>query len=171
MRWIRGLVNGTIPVIDIGGSFIDVRDSAEAHVRAISLGQVGERYVVSGAHLRMVEIADIIRRQTGTRHLKLKLPKRLALLAAGFLEVVAHISNRQPLTTRAFIREQLGRYLYADPTLADKTFGFTPRGGEAMIVDAIRWLLYLGVIHRRKARQLAVHFPPDVEWGPRSESA
>ena len=171
MRWIRGFVNGTIPVVDVGGGFVDVRDSAEAHVRAITLGQPGKRYVVSGANLHMRDIAAIIERLTGTRHISVNIGKGPALLAAGLLEMVAKISRRPPLTTRAFIREQLGRYQCADPSLANETFGFTPRNSEEMITDAIRWLLYLGAIHGRKAHRLAVHFPPDVEWGPRPERA
>jgi hypothetical protein len=69
------------------------------------------------------------------------------------------------LSTRSFVRDQLGQYYNADGRESNETFGINPRGSEAMIIGAIRWLLFTGDIHKRKARQLAALFPPDIEWG------
>jgi len=166
MGWIRGLVNGTIPVIKAGGSFVDVRDAAEVHALAIEHGQPGRRYIVAGEDLRMADMATIVRRLTGTRHIHLNLGLRPMLFFSGLMEIGAKVSGRPPLATRSFIRDQLNQYYNADPRDTNETFGIKPRGGEAMIDGAIAWLIHIGAIRLRKRRRLAVHFPPDIAWGP-----
>lgn len=164
MAWIKGLVNGTVPVIDAGGSFIDARDAAEVHALAIDQGYPGQRYILTGTDLRMTDMARIVYRLTGSRNVRLKLGKGLMLPASGLLELWARISGRPPLTTRSFVRDQLGQYFCADGRESNEIFGIKPRDAEAMISGAIRWLLFTGDIHKRKARQLTAHFPPDIEW-------
>jgi len=165
MGWIKGLVNSTVPVIDAGGSFIDARDAAEVHALAIDQGHTGRRYILSGTDLRMTDMARIVQRLTGSRSPRLKLGLRPMMLLSGLMELGARISGRPPMSTRSFVRDQLGQYYNADGRDSNKTFNINPRGSEAMISGAIRWLLFTGDIHKRKARQLAAQFPPDIEWG------
>jgi len=164
MRWIQGLVNGWLPVIDTAGSFVDVRDSAEAHARAVTLGQPGQRYVISAQDLTMVDIADIVRRLTGVRYLHLRLGKRLTLLAADLFELAGRLTGWQPITTRGFIEEAYERCLVADGSLANKTFGLQPRKADVIIADSIRWLLHINAIWSWRARRLRDSFPPDPGW-------
>jgi hypothetical protein len=113
----------------------------------------------------MIDMARIIQRLTGSRTLRLKLGQRPKMLLSGLMELGARISGRPPLSTRSFVRDQLGQYYCADGQDSNETFGINPRSSEAMISGAIRWLLFTGDIHKRKTRQLAAQFPPDLEWG------
>lgn len=165
MRWIQGLVNGWLPVIETGASFVDVRDSAEAHARAVTMGQPGQRYAVVGEDLSQADIARIVRDLTGIRwHLQLKLGRRLTLLAADLLELTGRLTGWQPITTRGFIEEAFQRSLVADGRLANETFDLQPRKADATIADSIRWLLHLGAIWPWRARRLRRQFAPDPEW-------
>lgn len=166
MRWIQGLVNGWLPVIDTAGSFIDVRDSAEFHARAVTAGQPGQRYAVVGPDLSQADIANIVRDLTGVRHLHLRPGKRLTLLAADLSELAGLLTGWDPITTRGFIEEAYERCLVADGSLANKTFGLQPRKAEAVIADSIRWLLHIGAIWRWRARRLRERFPADPSWLP-----
>lgn len=164
MRWIQALVNGWLPVIDTAGSFIDVRDSALAHARAVTMGQPGQRYPVAGQDLTMVEIAEIVRDLTGVPFLNVRLGKRLTLLAADLFELAGRLTGWEPITTRGFVEEAYGRCLVADGSLANKTFRLRPRKADLVIADSIRWLLHIGAIWRFRARDLREYFPPDPRW-------
>jgi dihydroflavonol-4-reductase len=164
MRWIQALTNGWLPALNIAGSFVDVRDSAEAHARAVTVGQPGQRYVIAGQDLTMVDIAEIIRQLTGVRYLHLKPGKRLILLAADLAELAARLTGWEPIVTRGFVEEAFERCLVADGRLANETFGLQPRAADVTIADAIRWLLHTGAIWRWRARGLRERFPPDPDW-------
>ena len=164
MRWIQGMVNGWLPAIDTAGSFVDVRDSAEAHARAVTLGQPGRRYVISAQDLTMVDIAEIVQELTGVRYLHLRLGKRLTSLSAGLVELAGRLTGWEPITTRGFIEEAYDRCLVADGSLANKTFGLRPRQADVIIADSIRWLLHIDAIWSWRARRLQERFPPDSNW-------
>jgi dihydroflavonol-4-reductase len=164
MRWIQGLVNGWLPIIDTAGSFIDVRDAAEAHARAVTMGQPGQRYALVGQNLTFADIADIVHDLTGVRHLHLNLGKRLTLLSADLLELTGRLTGWEPVTTRGFIEEAYQRCLIADGRPANKAFDLQPRSLETTIAGAIGWLLHSGAIWRWRARRLQDRFPPDPGW-------
>lgn len=168
MRWIRDLVNGLSPVIDTGGSFVDVRDAAEVHARAVDLGQPGSRYAIVGADLSMRRMSEIVTDLTGVKHFYLDLPQPIMIAIAGLMEMVAKVTSRDPLSTRAFIEESLGKWLIADGREANQAFNLQPRGEEEMIQDAIRWLLFIGAIGKRKAATLTERLPPDPRWQVKS---
>jgi dihydroflavonol-4-reductase len=164
MRWIRDLVNGVTPVIDTGGSFVDVRDAAEVHARAVTMGQPGCRYAIVGADLFNKQISEIVTQLTGVKHFYLNLPAPLMHSVAGLMENVARVSGWEPLSTRTFIDEALGRYLFVDCANTNETFGISPHGDVSMITDAIRWLLFTGHIGKQRAKRLAPLYPPDPYW-------
>jgi dihydroflavonol-4-reductase len=166
MRWIQGMVNGWLPIIDTGGSFVDVRDAAETHARAVTMGQPGQRYAIVGQDLAYADISRFITELTGIRHLHLNLGRRLTLLAGDLFELTGRLIGWEPIATRGFLEEAYGRYLVADGRPADKAFDLRPCPAEQTIADAIRWLLHTGAIWRWRSRQLKEKFPPSPTWPP-----
>lgn len=164
MRWIRDLVNGLLPVINTGGSFVDVRDAAEVHARAVYTGQTGRRYAIVGADLSMRQMSDIVTELTGVKHLNLDLPSSVMNSIVGLMELAAKAIGREPLSTRAFLEESLDKWLVVDGRETEDTFDLEPRGSVEMIRAAIRWLLFVGAIGKRRAAKLAEIFPPDPDW-------
>ena len=164
MRWIQGMVNGWLPIISTAGSFVDVRDAAEVHARAVDNGPPGQRYAISAEDLSQADIAGIVHDLTGVRHLYLNLGKRLTLLGAGLFELAGRLTGWEPITTRGFIEEAYERSLIADGRLASETFGVHPRPAREAIIDSIRWLLYTGAIWSWRAKQLSAKFPLDPAW-------
>lgn len=164
MRWIRDLVNGLTPVINTGGSFVDVRDAAEVHVRAVENGQSGRRYPIVGADLTMKRMSEIVTELTGVKHFHLDLPTPLMNSIAGLMEITAKVTGWDPLSTRAFLAESLNKWLVVDGRETNQTFDLNPRGGREMIRAAIRWLLFVGAVGQRTAAQLSERFPPDPCW-------
>lgn len=164
MRWIRDLVTGLTAVIDTGASFIDARDAGLFHALAVEVGVPGKRYALAGDNLTMAEMAAIVNQLTGTRHIKLNLPKPAMVGIASLMENLAKFTGQPPLSTRAFIEESYRRYQVIDGRLANQIFGLTPRKGQEMITDAVRWLVHVGAFTPRRVSRLANRFPPDPEW-------
>ncbi len=164
MRWIRDLVNGISPVIDAGSSFVDVRDAAEVHALSVDGGQPGRRYAIVGEDLTNRQIAEIVSGLTGINNFYINFPRPFMVATAGLMEAAAKVTGWDPLATRDFIRETLGRYQFVDGRETIATFGIEPRKGVEMITDAIRWLLFNGQIGTKRAARLAQHFPPDPDW-------
>jgi len=83
-----------IPMLQYINSFVDVRDVARAVVLALTKGQSGERYIVTGSNIGMIEFTQIILRVMGKNAILIPLSRGgiksidtlLALLKALRLE-------------------------------------------------------------------------------------
>jgi dihydroflavonol-4-reductase len=166
MRWMQVMFNGWLPIIDTAGSFVDVRDAAEVHARAVTMGQPGQRYAIVGQNLTYADISDIVAQLTGVRHLHLNLGRRLTLLAGDLFELTGRLTGWEPIATRGFLEEAYQRSLVADGRPTNKAFDLQPRPAEQAIADAIRWLLHSRAIWRWRANRLRPNFPPDPTWPP-----
>lgn len=121
-----------------GMNVIDVREAALAHVRALWLGQPGERYLLAGPYCSYTEIGRIVRRILGSGSVWV-LPRwaRYAgsiplAIASG---VFADVSNG--LMVPSFQYGFVGYHLSG--ARADKTFGLTHRSVEETVRDTLHW--------------------------------
>jgi dihydroflavonol-4-reductase len=76
-----------------GLNLVDVHDVAKGHVLALERGRTGERYLLDGVDVTLVEAFALIARAAGRRPPRLQLPYGAALLLAR-----AGIANRQEVT-------------------------------------------------------------------------
>ncbi len=65
-----------------GLNLVDVRDVARGHVLALEHGCVGERYILGGTNLTLVEVFTLIARAAGRRPPRLRLPYAAAQVLA-----------------------------------------------------------------------------------------
>ncbi len=136
---VKKLLDGSMGATpDFGFGIVDVRDTADLHVRALKApGMAGERFIASGPFLKLREVADILRAQLGpqahkvtTRNLPdwvvrvLALVNPLARLAAG----------------------ELGSVRHQDASHAKTVLGWQTRPVEQSIVDTARCLIDLGIV-------------------------
>jgi nucleoside-diphosphate-sugar epimerase len=139
LRIIRSMLDGEVPACPpFGSSWVDVRDVADLHVRAMTdPAAAGERWLASaGRSLRIVEVARILRQRCGDRAAKAptrELPLALARLLSRF--------NPQ---LRA-LRPQLGRDFDGTSAKAERVLGWTPRPVENTIADTAESLVVHGV--------------------------
>ncbi len=73
------LVNGGI-------CFVDVRDTAQAHWRALERGVVGERYLLPGYNLTHRQLFALLSAQSGKPAPPLTVPAWLGVVGAALLE-------------------------------------------------------------------------------------
>ncbi|MBL8555378.1 MAG: aldehyde reductase [Phenylobacterium sp.] len=136
---IKNLFNGVPGVPKINSGFVDVRDVADLHLRAMTNPAAnGERFLAtSGESLWMIEVARILRRRLGPAANKVptrELPNTLVRIAAA--------SN----PSMKGILPILGVNLNATGEKAIRVLGWSPRPAEEAIVASAESLIALGEI-------------------------
>ena len=138
LRIVRRMLAGDVPACPpFGTSWVDVRDVADLHLRAMTdPAAAGERWLASASpSLRIVEVARMLRRELGDR--AAKVPTRELPLP------VARLLSRFNPQLRS-LRPQLGREFGATSAKAERLLGWRPRPLEETVVDTAESLLALG---------------------------
>jgi nucleoside-diphosphate-sugar epimerase len=133
LQAVERLLQGTPGIPRIGFSFVDVRDVADLHVRAMTAPAAGgERFIAATPFLWMAEIAAVLRERLGER--AAKVPTRnvpdLLVRAMGLFDP----SIRS-------IAGQLGKKTTLSSEKAESTLGWSPRPAEETIVECAESLL------------------------------
>jgi dihydroflavonol-4-reductase len=139
VQMVSRLLNGSVPMIPrLGFSFVDVRDIAELHLRAMtSAVAAGERYLGSGGFRWMEDIASILRQSLGPG------AKRVPHTRAPDF-VVRLIATVDP-GLRSVVRD-LGRKQIVSSEKAEKTFTWHSRSFEETVLDCANSLIRIGAV-------------------------
>ena len=110
-------------------NIVDVRDVARAHVKALSMGPDGGRYIVYNNSLWMPEIAKLLRRQIPERKwAKIVLPKSLTYVLSMF----------HPQLSFAWVKKNIGTTCSYDvrPAADDLDMEWLPI--EDSVIDGVK---------------------------------
>ncbi len=137
-RLLDGMVPGC-PRLTFG--FVDVRDVADLHLRAMtSPAAKGQRFLaVAGDSMSMKEIADVLRRRMGEAAKRVPakvLPDWLVRIVALFDPAVAQIVP------------ELGKVKQATNEKARRVLGWAPRPNEEAVVATAESLIRLGLLKK-----------------------
>jgi dihydroflavonol-4-reductase len=91
-------------VVDGGSSIVDVRDVAQATIRAAHLGKSGERYIAGGTYYDFADVLATLERVTGVPAPKRKISYALSLAAGAGAETWARLTGGTALVTLAGVR-------------------------------------------------------------------
>lgn len=141
IRLIKNLMDGGPGCPKVNSGYVDVRDVADLHLRAmVDLAAKGQRYIaIAGESLWMVEVARILRARMGAAAGKVptrELPNTLVRLAA------------QANPTMKAVLPILGVNLNATSEKAIRDLGWSPRSREDAIVASAESLVRLGLLER-----------------------
>jgi dihydroflavonol-4-reductase len=139
LRTVSSMLRGDLPVCPpFGTGWVDVRDVADLHLRAMTdPAAVGERFLaIAGHSLRVVEVARILHERLGDRAAKVP-TRELPLAAARALSLV----NPQLKS----LRTQLGHDFPATSAKAERLLGWRPRPIEDTIAETAESLLAHGL--------------------------
>jgi dihydroflavonol-4-reductase len=133
LQAIQRLLDGMPAVPQIGFTFVDVRDVADLHIRALTHPAAGgERFIATDRFLWMAEVAAILRERLGDAAKKVPsrvapnlLVRAMALFDGGVRSVVG----------------DLGKESWFSSEKARKTLDWTPRPVEDSIEDCARSLV------------------------------
>ncbi|MFG1664907.1 SDR family oxidoreductase [Streptomyces sp. Y7] len=139
LRLVRRMLEGQVPACPpFGMGFVDVRDVADLHLRAMTdPAAAGERFLaIAGHSLRVIDIARILHDRLGERAAKAP-TRELPVWAARTLGIV----NPE----LRLLKHQLGRDLDATSTKAEQLLGWRARPIEDTIEDTAESLLAHGI--------------------------
>jgi dihydroflavonol-4-reductase len=136
---VERLLNRSMPGIPrLGFSFVDVRDVADLHARAMTAPEgAGERFLGTGASLWLSDVARILRARLGAdadRVPTRRVPNFVVRAAARFDPELRQIVGG------------LGKRSEFSSAKAQTKLGWSPRPVEDTIADCARSLLQLGVV-------------------------
>jgi len=138
---ITQIADGTFasgaPDLRIG--VVDVREVAEAHLRAAFLPQAQGRHILSGSDTSVPEIVNALRPRFGER---LKLPART--LPKCLLWLVGPLVNSA--LTRRFVSRNIGVPFRADNSKSRESLGITYRPLAETVGDHVQQLIDQGVV-------------------------
>jgi nucleoside-diphosphate-sugar epimerase len=139
LRVVRRMLEGRIPACPpFGMGYVDVRDVADLHLRAMTDPAAdGERFLaIAGHSLRLLDIARILRSRLGERASKAPTREMPVWLARALGAVNPELR---------LLRHQLGRDLDATSAKAEKLLGWRARPIEDTVVDTAESLLAHGI--------------------------
>lgn len=136
---VARMLNGSIAAIPrLGFNFVDVRDVAELHLRAMTTPAAGsQRYLVSDGFHWLEEISVIVRDSLGKE--AKRVPRRMA---PDF--IVRLVAKLDP-ALRSVVHE-LGRQRVVSSEKAARTFGWSPRPFQKTVVDCATSLIWAGAV-------------------------
>jgi dihydroflavonol-4-reductase len=139
LRAVSCLLDGSIPAIPrVGFAFVDVRDVADLHLRAMTTPEAGgQRYLASGEFHWLDEIAAILRSGLGAEGKRVprwRAPDFMIKLVAKFKPELRSVAR------------ELGKRRDFSSEKARQMFGWTPRAFPLTVVDCGMSLVWAGAV-------------------------
>jgi dihydroflavonol-4-reductase len=125
--------------------FVDVRDVAHAHVRAMEIDHPRDAYLVVANMIEMADWQQILDRVTGIPLRSFNLPTSLAMPMALLLEGIGWVTRKPALMNRNTVRHTIQRQQY-DCTRAREDLGITFTQAETTMRDMVRWYVENGYV-------------------------
>ena len=125
------------------GSFsvVDVRDVAEAAIRAAENGQRGERYLAAGKAVTMEDLFKELERVSGIRAPRNKVPLAAVYVIGAISELRARITRQPALISWATVQllvSEAGRQQF-NHRKSERELGIRFRGIQETLRDSIGW--------------------------------
>jgi dihydroflavonol-4-reductase len=145
-RIIIEATEGRIPAyVDTGLNVVHVDDVAAGHVAALQLGRIGERYILGGENMSLVDLLGRIARSVGQSPPTIRIPLELIYPVAIVTEALARITGKEPFVTLDGLR--LAKYrMYFSSAKAKRELGYRTRPVDEGILDAIAWFRQAGML-------------------------
>ena len=128
------------PSISTDGAydFVDVRDVAEGHILAASLGRSGEAYLLSGSQVTVSEYRQMVQEAAGIHSHEIRLPGWFVKRIAPLAEFYYKISRTRPRITKYAI-ETLQSNSRVTCIKAETELGYRRRPLRETVGDTVQW--------------------------------
>lgn len=133
LQSVQRLLDGMPAVPRLGFTFVDVRDVADLHIRAMAMpAAAGERFLATDRFLWMADLAEILRDRLGAD--AEKVPSRVAP------NILVRVMSLFDPSVRSIVGD-LGKSAAYSSEKARTTLGWAPRPIEDSVVDTARSLI------------------------------
>jgi dihydroflavonol-4-reductase len=138
-RIVLDTLCGRMPAYsDVGLNVAHVDDVAQGHILAYEHGKSGERYILGGENMTLLQILQTIDGITGKKTKRISLPLKLILPVAWMMEKIAMITNIEPRATVDSVRMAKNRMFFSSDK-AIRELGYQYRPATEAIKDAVIW--------------------------------
>jgi dihydroflavonol-4-reductase len=138
-RIIIEAASGRMPgFVDTGLNLAHVDDIAAGHVAALLHGRIGERYILGGENVFLVDMLADIADLVGRRPPTLKIPRAAVYPVAYAAEMMARIRGVEPFVTLDGLR-MARHHMFFDDAKARRELGYASRPYQEGLSDAIAW--------------------------------
>lgn len=136
---VQRLLSGTVPGLPrLGFCFVDVRDVADLHIRAMTAPEAaGQRFIAARDFAWMVDLAGLLRASLGDAASKVptrRVPDFVLRFAALFDKSLVSVTPR------------LGEKRVFSSAKAQRVLGWRPRPVEEAVLDCARSLIATGAV-------------------------
>ncbi len=150
----------SIPVSEGGISVVDVEDVVKGHIRAMEVGEVGQRYILGGENVTYGQFFETLADLTGLAEpSEPKGPLAIWLLAAAF-ELGARYSGKAPILTRRLARDYAHAYAWVTSAKAESALDYQHRPARETLGRSVRWLLESGLVPESAAERVRLELRP-----------
>lgn len=130
------------------GNFVDVRDVADAILRAADGGRAGRRYLLTGEILSFLDVWRLIARVTGKFPPVWRIGPVVSLLSGWTGDCIGLLSGREPVVNSAALRSARAPACYSSRR-AERELGFKRRTLDESIRQAWTWFVENGYARGR----------------------
>jgi dihydroflavonol-4-reductase len=124
--------------VDTGLNIVHVDDVAQGHLLAFEQGEPGQRYILGGEDMTLLQILRSIDEIVGRPRKRMRLPHRLMLPAAWLMERTSALTGREPRATVDGVR-MARKLMFFSSDKAARKLGYRHRPAQQALRDAIRW--------------------------------
>jgi dihydroflavonol-4-reductase len=145
-RMIGDAAAGRMPAyVDTGLNIVHVDDVAAGQLLALRHGRIGERYILGGENLMLVQVLAMVAELTGRRPPRIRLSPALLWPVALACEAAAKLGGVTPLVTRDHLR-MAHKIMFHTSAKAEQELGYRHRPAREAIADAIAWFRAHGTV-------------------------
>jgi dihydroflavonol-4-reductase len=145
-RFLLAFLDGRLKVfVDTHVSMVDIADCVEGHLLAAERGANGERYVLNGMTLTIMQALALATDVAGVQRSPRLVPRPLATVAGATVEYAFRLVRRHPPVCREMIRTLLHGHRY-DGSRAERELGLRYTEPRETIRRTVEWARSEGLL-------------------------
>ena len=138
-RIVIDTVMGKMPAyVNTGLNIAHVDDIAHGHLLAFQQGKAGDRYILGGDNMTLLQILETIDEINGVSTNRIKIPVNLMLPIAWCMEKIATFTRTEPRATLDSIH-MAKKLMFFSSEKAQRELGYQYRPAIEALKDAVKW--------------------------------
>ena len=130
---------GRVPVLlDLLSDYVDVRDVADGMIAAADKGRRGERYLLTGDVIPIMEMVSVFAELTGAKVPTRALPLWVGWMLLPFARLGSAISKKEPFITADMLRASVSNEVVSR-SKAERELGYSTRSLRDSLGDGVAW--------------------------------
>jgi dihydroflavonol-4-reductase len=150
----------SVPVSEGGISVVDVEDVVQGHIRAMEVGDVGERYILGGENVTYTQFFQMLADITGLAEPSEPKGPLTISLVAWFAELRARLTGTPPVLTNRLARDYAHAYVWVTSEKAEQALDYRHRPARETLARAARWLLEQSYVPSKVAERVRLELRP-----------